>query len=401
MDVALLLSKPRGKVVLGPLLEIEQRKNCSFCDFVKRAIHQQHDDFLPAEFWADCKVREQQVDCYLDDFVLESPEPTRDHRCGIFIKTDPELRFSQLYRQNFLAFDHPTFQLLANDGRSQDAYLKAREIFPQIDWILPLRWLQLCEKIHPYTPRKINEIRLIDLDNECLVSNSQCGRYFALSYVWGRNQRVTLNEVNLRELHEYGNLAATTEGLSKTIRDAMLLTRAMKERYLCVDALCIIQGDKEDEKAQIQRMDEIYQNAVLTIVACHGSDAECGLPGVAPQSRYPKQVMAEVEGQKLVGYTPDRWRSKRDSKWSTRCWTFQEEFLSNRLTIVTTNQLFFECKADCEFCEEVVQEIETFTPADSDFFPAAYTPRNRTASMHTQTKFGLSPLARYQNLMTT
>ena len=50
VDVALLLSKPRGKVALGPLLEIEQRKNCSFCDFIKRAIHQQNDDFLPAEF---------------------------------------------------------------------------------------------------------------------------------------------------------------------------------------------------------------------------------------------------------------------------------------------------------------------------------------------------------------
>lgn len=37
--------------------------------------------------------------------------------------------------------------------------------------------------------------------------------------------------------------------------------------------------------------------------------------------------------------------------------------------IVTTNQLFFKCKAHCEFCEEVVQEMETFTPANSDFFP--------------------------------
>lgn len=102
----------------------------------------------------------------------------------------------------------------------------------------------------------------------------------------------------------------------------MFLTRAMKKRYLWVDALCIIQGDKEDKKAQIQRMDKIYQNAVLTIVACHGSDAVCDLPGVALQSHYSKQVMAEVEGQKLVGYMPDRGRSKRDSKWSTRCWTF-------------------------------------------------------------------------------
>lgn len=196
VDVALLLSKSREKVALGPLLEIEQRKNYFFCDFVKRAIHQQHDDFLSAEFWADCKVRERQVDCYLDDFVLKSPEPARSQRCGIFIKTDPELRFSKLYR-NFLAFDHPTFQLLANDRRSQDAYLKAQEILPQIDWGLPLRWLQICEKIHPYMPRKINEIGLIDLDKKCLVSNPQYCRYFALSYVWGCNQRVTLNELNL------------------------------------------------------------------------------------------------------------------------------------------------------------------------------------------------------------
>ena len=117
VDVVLLLSKPREKVALGPLLEIKQKKNCNF---VKRAVYQQHDDFLPAEFWADCKIRERQVDCYLDDFVPKSPEPARSQRCGIFIKIDPELRFSELYR-NFLAFDHPTFQLLANDRGSQDA----------------------------------------------------------------------------------------------------------------------------------------------------------------------------------------------------------------------------------------------------------------------------------------
>jgi len=54
----------------------------------------------------------------------------------------------------------------------------------------------------------------------------------------------------------------------------------MGERYLWVDALCIIQDDSMDKEWQIARMGSIYSSAVFTIVAACGVDADAGLPGV-------------------------------------------------------------------------------------------------------------------------
>ncbi len=75
-----------------------------------------------------------------------------------------------------------------------------------------------------------------------------------------------------------------------TIADAIALVRALGERYLWVDAICIVQDDRDSKMQDIERMDLIYSRAFATLVALAGTDAAAGLPGVRAKTRRPQQV---------------------------------------------------------------------------------------------------------------
>lgn len=55
----------------------------------------------------------------------------------------------------------------------------------------------------------------------------------------------------------------------------------MKETYLWVDSLCIIENSESDKRAQIDQMDFVFANSRLTIVAA--GDDEGGLAGITQQ----------------------------------------------------------------------------------------------------------------------
>jgi len=64
-----------------------------------------------------------------------------------------------------------------------------------------------------------------------------------------------------------------------------MLVKQLNERYLRVDAICIMQDDLEDKMAQIQNMDQVYSNTVVSLITAEGSDANAGLPGEGASSR--------------------------------------------------------------------------------------------------------------------
>jgi Heterokaryon incompatibility protein (HET) len=59
--------------------------------------------------------------------------------------------------------------------------------------------------------------------------------------------------------------------------DAMTIVKELDERYLCVDALRIIQDDKFMKADLINDIDSIYGSAVSTIVAAGPIDPKCGI----------------------------------------------------------------------------------------------------------------------------
>ncbi|EKG20514.1 Heterokaryon incompatibility [Macrophomina phaseolina MS6] len=149
-----------------------------------------------------------------------------------------------------------------------------------------------------------------------------------------------------------------TSEIPRTIRDAMSLVASMGERFLWVDALCIIQDDIGMQQSQIMKMDRIYENALLTIVAASGQDSEAGLPGVPGNEREHIQDVLHLPDGDLLTLICDSSESGniiRKSTWAQRAWTMQELLFSGRCLIFTEHQVYWRCR-EAVWLEEVALE---------------------------------------------
>ncbi|PVH93280.1 hypothetical protein DM02DRAFT_465989, partial [Periconia macrospinosa] len=133
--------------------------------------------------------------------------------------------------------------------------------------------------------------RVIDVvDGKVIFAPRGCS-YVALSYVWGNqpgNVRASKTHMkNTADGESY--LEIPGEGVPQTVRDAISVTKMLGERFLWVDALCIVQDDWEELRETIGAMDVIYAAATLTIVAASGTDSSSGLSRAFPSSHRTEQ----------------------------------------------------------------------------------------------------------------
>ncbi len=244
-------------------------------------------------------------------------------------------------------------------------------------------WLDHCDihhtahcKLSPKSESLFRELpgRLIDVNRMCVVSPQSRQRYAALSYVWGVTPTLRALRQNIDRLQDDGALNSkswvdssqvgnpafnrSTEGVQShplahelplTIRHAMELTRHLGQRFLWVDALCIVQDDDTERQHQLDRMGSIYANAYITIVAAGGS-ALSGLRGI--RGATPGMPRALKTAQHLRHYARAHYlheeilrtsRRVQDSLWSQRGWTFQEQIFSRRLLVLEDTSVTWEC----------------------------------------------------------
>lgn len=257
------------------------------------------------------------------------------------------------------------------DTHTPPAALKGERRFPKfsgrlidpekLDLGLVQHWLRLCQAIHregcaqlPERLFHLESLLLIDVTRWCVVDAPHDCQYAALSYCWGAANTVKHTIANSSTLRKEGSL--NREDLPRTIADAILLTRGLGQRYLWVDAICIIQNDKASKQVQILQMGSIYSRATLTIVAAAGDNANAGLPGVRPKSRNAQQVVLRTPDHNLITVIDGpAYGGVGTSAWATRAWTMQERLLSRRRLIFTESQVYWQCR-EAVWLEETVLE---------------------------------------------
>jgi len=228
------------------------------------------------------------------------------------------------------------------------------EVCPTVDFNLAKKLFRNCEDNHPNCKVKTktsipNGMSVIDVESMNIVLIPQDCRYCALSYVWGKSFEpwLTLTRENASSLGAKHSLR--NAHLPRTIRDAIMVTSELGERYLWVDSLCIVQDDPVNQKDQIDRMDTIYAASIVALVAATGDSSDSGLPGVSTWLRNVQRQIITIQDIEVSNVLPRLKDTANLSVWNTRAWTYQERMFSSRCLLFTESQMYYACSEPVQY----------------------------------------------------
>jgi hypothetical protein len=354
----------RHAISLGQLADILDRyDHCGLCQLVATVVRRK----WGLDEWSGidtagitCSLCTVDRSPHIPDDV--SPEPKDIRLC---VHTSGRARDEPIALSAVHSHPPPEIHLLEEDaskvGRTRE--LHGRRVGRSVDIGLLKRWIQICENGHRGRCETVwwrsaedvlpKSVRVLDVARMAIVPAPPACRFVALSYVWGGpGEQYWTTKANLKQRSRRGGLDASL--LPGTISDTIQLTHQLDERYLWIDALCIVQDDPADKAVQIGVMELIYGSSVFTIFASDSTSARDPLPGVRPNSRDPQQQVTKIQGLHLA--VPNSLNHAiANSAWNQRGWTYQEVMLSRRRIFLTTHQMCFECNEDM-WCEGVVAE---------------------------------------------
>ncbi|KAG2739794.1 HET-domain-containing protein [Suillus brevipes Sb2] len=337
-------------IPLGHLTEIFDKSNhCGLCNLVAIVVRRAWNlDKLPDIDIASVTCALYALECGYPDIPDYVSPVTRDICHRLYIQTSDRPRdviAAMAAAQSNLLLD---IQLLGEDapkvGRTQE--LHGRRVGQNVDIAMLKRWIHICEHEHGELCETVwwrdagdilpKSMRVVDVTRMAVVRAPPSCRFVALSYLWGGiGEEYWTRRANLKQRRAQGGLDLSL--LPGTILDTIQLVRQLGERYLWIDALCIVQDDPKDKTVQIGVMDLIYGSSVFTIFAAGGTSAHDPLPGIRPGTRDPKQQIAKIQGLHLAVPLILPREAVASSVWDTRGWTYQELILSRRRIFLTAH----------------------------------------------------------------
>lgn len=244
-----------------------------------------------------------------------------------------------------------------------------------IDGNLLRRWKRSCDKLNYNACKQWPETSglsstacpswLIDTWRMCLVRGSIGVPYVALSYVWGQETFFKNTQQTLAQLQLDGALIESHRnlGVPRAIADAIAAVALLEERYLWVDALCVVQDDDITRHAELSKMAYIFAGASIAIIAAQGEDANYGLRGLRsisqPRSRF-QDIFKIAKGYNIV---VNEKRSNTPCLWTSRGWTYQEHRFARRCLYFEDDGVRWSCKCS-SFHEHLQMNLKLRSVAD-------------------------------------
>ncbi|KAL7914087.1 heterokaryon incompatibility domain-containing protein [Trichoderma velutinum] len=206
----------------------------------------------------------------------------------------------------------------------------------------------LDEAVGPKLPTRILDVGPRNHESVSLFeTNDQRGEFCALSYCWGPEGTQTL--ITTRDNINDHLSGIKFSSLPKTFQDAVIITRELGIRYLWIDSLCIIQGDKSDWMKESTKMAGVYQNAYLVIAAsgaanpkegCFSTERRCSTTVEIPY--YP--VEGQAAGSIKLSMRIYGEESPSRGPLAQRGWALQEWYLARRVLHYMPSGISWKCK---------------------------------------------------------
>jgi Heterokaryon incompatibility protein (HET) len=300
-----------------PFSDIQKERNCSLCRLVHSAVEAQYSKFSNSP-GVQClfRTKRHRFDA--------NPNREKNYKVlQILIKDGKAKREASI----------PTVELLpvVSSIERFDGFFTGKKI--KLDCIDPSEvkgWIDECCQSHAGPCRYMDEtqfnqvrsfLRVIDVDNNCLVPLPEGSRYTALSYLWGQEKKpFKATKRNILTISKVGGLIPHLVKLPLVIRDAMVFTKSIAERYLWVDRLCIVQDEPAEIEKIIPKMNVVYENAFITYFSCGWGYESAGLTGVTVSTIPRAQIMADI-APNLTLLMPHNLEAMLSSPWAARGWT--------------------------------------------------------------------------------
>ena len=171
--------------------------------------------------------------------------------------------------------------------------------------------------------------------------NGRLVRYATLSHCWGFDSEAQIKTTVDTYLKYIQSIPWMD--LSQTFRDAITVCHAINLRYLWIDSLCIIQGDKDDWTREAALMADVFGASEVTIAGIHPFSPEKGLyldsmavPLIAKRK--------ESSAISMVRWPAADYDELASSYLFKRGWIFQELLLSRRQVFFTPEQFYWQCR---------------------------------------------------------
>jgi Heterokaryon incompatibility protein (HET) len=194
---------------------------------------------------------------------------------------------------------------------------------------------------------------------------SQPTSYMTLSHRWGTASSIS-SEGPYIEILEASNIEILKAGcplstLPKTFRDAVEIARSLRQRFLWIDSLCILQDSTEDWQEQSAAMRDIYTHSACNIAATGAVDSHGGcfferkVSDILP-CRFPEDSQG-VSCDDCTIVSMDIWTDDIErASLNQRGWVLQERLLAPRTLHFAAQQIFWECN-EMNACEIYPKEL--------------------------------------------